>query len=234
MAVDDANRYWTEQREKFFDFDPESGLVPALLRHRPPRRRAPGGPGGVRGDAPAGARARARGRGRRAADRPPGRARRPRGLPGGAARRGRRARVGGEDPRPGRDAAAVVAGRGDRRLRVPQRRRGAVRGPRRGGAADRPLERARRRRPAVLRLRRRGQARAGVDHVRRRSGPAAAAPRPRRASPRRSLRCPSTGPTSATATRPPRTARSWPRRGSSGCSTPRPSSSRASSRRRRR
>ncbi len=25
MAVDDANRYWTEQREKFFDFDPESG-----------------------------------------------------------------------------------------------------------------------------------------------------------------------------------------------------------------
>ena len=25
MAVDDANRYWVEQREKFFDFDPESG-----------------------------------------------------------------------------------------------------------------------------------------------------------------------------------------------------------------
>jgi (1->4)-alpha-D-glucan 1-alpha-D-glucosylmutase len=25
MAVDDANRYWTEQREKFFDVDPESG-----------------------------------------------------------------------------------------------------------------------------------------------------------------------------------------------------------------
>jgi (1->4)-alpha-D-glucan 1-alpha-D-glucosylmutase len=25
MAVDDANRYWTEQREKFFDYDPESG-----------------------------------------------------------------------------------------------------------------------------------------------------------------------------------------------------------------
>jgi (1->4)-alpha-D-glucan 1-alpha-D-glucosylmutase len=25
MAVDDANRYWTEQREKFFDFDAESG-----------------------------------------------------------------------------------------------------------------------------------------------------------------------------------------------------------------
>ena len=25
MAVDDANRYWTEQREKFFDVDPETG-----------------------------------------------------------------------------------------------------------------------------------------------------------------------------------------------------------------
>ena len=60
---------------------PGDRLVPALLRHRPPRRRAPGGPRGVRGDAPAGARARARGRGRRAADRPPRRARRPGGLP---------------------------------------------------------------------------------------------------------------------------------------------------------
>ena len=54
---------------------------PALLRHRPPRRRAPGGPGGVRGDARAGAAAGARGRGRRAADRPSRRARRPRRLP---------------------------------------------------------------------------------------------------------------------------------------------------------
>ena len=26
MAVDDANRYWTEQREKFFDVDAETGL----------------------------------------------------------------------------------------------------------------------------------------------------------------------------------------------------------------
>ena len=25
MAVDESNRYWTEQREKFFDYDPESG-----------------------------------------------------------------------------------------------------------------------------------------------------------------------------------------------------------------
>ena len=35
---------------------------PPLLRHRPPRGRAPGGPGGVRGDAPAGVVARPRGR----------------------------------------------------------------------------------------------------------------------------------------------------------------------------
>src|SRR3954452_21646051 len=25
MATDDANRYWTEQREKFFDVDPDTG-----------------------------------------------------------------------------------------------------------------------------------------------------------------------------------------------------------------
>ena len=54
MAVDDANRYWTERalRRKFFDVDAETGPPPPLLRHRPPRRRAPGGPGGVRGDPP--------------------------------------------------------------------------------------------------------------------------------------------------------------------------------------
>ena len=57
---------------------------PALLRRRPPGRAAPGGPGGLRGDARAGAAARPRGRRRRAADRSPGRARRPGGLPASA------------------------------------------------------------------------------------------------------------------------------------------------------
>ena len=55
-----------------------------------------------------------------------------------AARRRRRARVGGEDPRP-RRAAARLAGRGDGRLRVPRRRRGAVRRPGGRGAADRAV-----------------------------------------------------------------------------------------------
>ena len=75
----------------------------------------------------------ARGARRRAADRPSRRARRPGRLPRAAARRRRRPRLGGEDPRP-RRAAARLAGRGHGRLRVPQRRRRAVRRPRRRGA----------------------------------------------------------------------------------------------------
>ena len=84
MATDDANRFWADRtlREQFFDIDAVTGPPPALLRRRPPGRAAPGGPGGLRGDARAGAAARARGRRRRAADRPSGRARRPGGLPG--------------------------------------------------------------------------------------------------------------------------------------------------------
>ena len=69
----------------------------------------------LRGDACAGAAAGARRRGRRAADRPPGRARRSGRVPRAAAGRGRRARLGGEDPRPGR-APARLAGRGHGRL----------------------------------------------------------------------------------------------------------------------
>ncbi len=208
MATDDANRYWTEQRVEVLRRRRGDREVPPLLRHRPPRRRAPGGPGGVRGDPPAGARARPRRCRRRAADRPPGRAGRPAGLPRAAARRRRRARVGGEDPRPGRDAAAVVAGGGDGRLRVPQRRGGPVRRPRRRGPSDRPVARALRRR--------RGRSReyaaeakleqasttftAEVDRLR-------AQPRPATTCPRRSPRCPSTAPTSATARPRRRTAR---------------------------
>ena len=151
---------------------------PALLRRRPPRRAAPGGPGGLRGDARAGAAARQRGRRRRAADRSPRRAGRPGGLPAAPARRRRRARVGGEDPRP-RRAAARLADRGHRRLRVPQRRLRAVRRPGGRGAADRPVGGDLRRRPALRRARLRGQARADADDVRAR-GRAAAARRARR------------------------------------------------------
>ena len=85
---------------------------------------------------------------------------------------GARARVGGEDPRP-RRAAARLAGRGHGRLRVPQRRRRAVRRPGRRGAADRPVGRAVGRRPPVRRGRLRGQARAGARAVRARGRPAA-------------------------------------------------------------
>ncbi len=124
MAVDDANRYWADPtlRRKFFDIDaatgrhrrffdidhlagvrqedPEvfeetHGLALALVRE--------GLVDGLRIDHPDGL-----------AD--------PAGYLRAAARRRRRARVGGEDPRPGR-AAARLAGVGHGRLRVPQRRR---------------------------------------------------------------------------------------------------------------
>ena len=80
MATDDANPYWAdpERRAQVLRHRPGDRPPPALLRHRPPRRRAPGGPRGVRGDAPARARARARRARRRAARRPPRRARRSR------------------------------------------------------------------------------------------------------------------------------------------------------------
>ena len=153
MAADDANRYWARPGAARAVLRPRPGdrPPPPLLRHRPPRRRAPGGPGGVRGDA----RARAAARRARALvdglriDHPDGLAD-PARLPRAAARRRRRARLGGEDPRP-RRAAARLAGRGHGRLRVPQRRRGAVRRPGRRGAADRAVGRALRRRPAVRR-----------------------------------------------------------------------------------
>ena len=99
-----------------------------------------------------------------------------------AAQRGRRARVGGEDPRPRRAAAGVVAGGGDGRLRVPQRRRGAVRGSGRGGATHGPLARPGRRQPPLPRIRRASQVGAGIDDVRRRSAATSHAPPPGRSS----------------------------------------------------
>ena len=60
MAADDANPYWADPERRGAVLRPRPGdrPAPALLRHRPPRRRAPGGPGGVRRDAPARAGAR--------------------------------------------------------------------------------------------------------------------------------------------------------------------------------
>ena len=118
----------------------------------------------------------------------------------------RRARLGREDPRP-RRAAARLAGRGHGRLRVPQRRGGAVRRPGGRGAADRAVGRGLGRRAAVRRGRRRGQARAGarrtftpeVERLRRLHD------RPATSS-RRWPRCPSTAPTSATASVAPEDA----------------------------
>ena len=167
---------------KFFDIDPGDRPPPPLLRHRPPRGRAPGGPGGVRGDAPARAVAGPRGAvdGLRI-DHPDGLAD-PGGLPRAPARRRRGARVGREDPRP-RRAAARLARRGHGRLRVPQRRGGAVRRPRGRGAADRAVGRGVGRPAAVRRGRGRGQARAGLEHVH--PGGRAPAPPPRPARPRR-------------------------------------------------
>ena len=145
MATDDANPYWADPRaprhgsststprpgrhRRFFDIDHLAGVRqedPEVFAET--HRLALG--------------LVARGARRRAAGRPSRRARRPAGLPGAAARRRRRARLGGEDPRP-RRAAARLARRGHGRLRVPQRRRRAVRRPGRRGAADRAVGRAR-------------------------------------------------------------------------------------------
>ena len=83
MATDDANRYWADPalRAQFFDIDEETGRHRRFFDIDHLAARAPGGPGGLRGDAPAGAAAGARGRRRRAADRPSRRARRPGRLP---------------------------------------------------------------------------------------------------------------------------------------------------------
>ena len=131
----------------------------------------------------------------------------PEGYLRAAARRGRRARVGGEDPRPGRAAAGVVAGRRDGRLRVPQRRGGAVRRPGRRGPPDRALGRPRRRRCAP-----------SASTPTRPSWSRRPPPSPRKCNaftassrattcPRRCPRCRCTGPTSASGRRR-RTSRS--------------------------
>ena len=130
MAASDENPFWRdpELRAKFFDVDTRTGF------HR--RFFDIGELAGVRMEDPEVFEAThaqvlelvARRARRRAADRPSRRARRPARLPRAAAPRRRRARLGGEDPR-ARRGAARLAGRGDGRLRVPERRDGALRRP---------------------------------------------------------------------------------------------------------
>ena len=136
---------------------PRHRLVPALLRHRRPRRGPPGGSRGLRADPPQGRRAPGRRHDRRAPRRPPRRPRRPRRLPPAARGAGRRPGLGREDPAHRRGAAAL-AGRRHHRLRVPRRRDLALRRPRRRGGAHRAVRRADRRDPGVRRGGRRGRA----------------------------------------------------------------------------
>ena len=231
MAVDDANRYWA---------DPE--LRREVLRHRPGDRRATGASSTSTTSRACGRRTPRSSR-RRTGSRWRSCARgsstgcgstTPTGWPtrpatcGALHRRGRRARLGREDPRP-RRAAARLAGRGDGRLRVPQRRAGAVRRPGGGGGAlvARPARRSASSPSRRSSSRRRRRSRREVDRLDR-----IHEVRRRRAAARR--RCPSTAPTTAGASdedrealRARRPARPLRRQaGRSG--------SRASSRRRRR
>ena len=137
MAASDENPFWRDPLWRAQVLRPRLAhrRAPALLRRRRARGRADGGPGGVGDDAREGGRAGARGADRRPADRPPRRACESAPLPRAAARGGDRARLGREDPRAGR-AAARLAGRGHDGLRVPERRRRALRRPGRRGAAD--------------------------------------------------------------------------------------------------
>ena len=136
MAASDENPFWgdPELRATVLRLRPGERLVPALLRHRRAGRRARRGSRGLRDR-----------RTRRcssscATGSSTGCASTiPTGSPTRAAtssgsRRGRRARLGREDPRAGR-APARLAGRGHDRLRVRERRDGALRRPARRGAA---------------------------------------------------------------------------------------------------
>ena len=141
MAADDENPFWRDPlwRAKFFDLDWRTGS------HR--RFFDVGELAGVRMEDPevwevthAKVVELARdGRDRRRPGRPSGRAREPAPLPRAAARGRDRADLGREDPRARRAAAPRLAGRGDDRLRVPERRHGALRRPGRRGAADAAL-----------------------------------------------------------------------------------------------
>ena len=163
MGVSDENRWWADEelRARFFDWDPKDGWyrrffdIDDLAAVRVEDEEV------FAVDPREGPRARARGRRRRPAGGSSRRSRRPGRLPAPPRRRGRGARLGREDPPP-RRGAARLAGRGHRRLRVPQRRDGAVRRPGRRGRAHRPLRRADGRDARVRRGRARGPGPAGA------------------------------------------------------------------------
>ena len=222
MATDDANRFWARPRAAREVLRHRRGdrPPPALLRRRPPGRGAPGGPGGVRGDARAGAAAGARGRRRRAADRPPGRARRPGRLPAAAARRAASSTCGWRRSSTPASTLRDWPVDGTVGYEFLNDVCGAVRRPGGRGAADRPVGRGLRRRPA---LRRAGRSRPSSSRRGRRSRPRSSGCCARRRSgwpgwSARWRRCRSTAPTSSrgrAASRTP-TARRWREAGAAG------------------
>ena len=123
MAAVDENPFWRDLalRQMFFDVDLRTGFHRRFFDVSELGGVEAGGLGGLLGDACEGDRARARGRRRGRAGRPSGRSRESRRVLRPAAGRGRRARLGGEDPRAGRGAPGLAGGRDDR-LRVPERR----------------------------------------------------------------------------------------------------------------
>ena len=131
MAASDENRFWRDPELRAAVLRPRrrDRLAPALLRHRRARRRARRGPGGVRGDAREGARARRA----RASSTACG-STIPTGSPTRAATSSGWRAEGVEHVwvekilEPG-ERAARLAGGGDDRLRVPERRHGALRRP---------------------------------------------------------------------------------------------------------
>ena len=177
MATDDANPYWADPERRATVLRPRSRdrPPPALLRHRPPRRRAPGGPRGVRRDAPAGARARARGARRRAARRPSRRARRSRAATSSGCATAARSTSGWR--RSSTPASSCATGRS--RARSATSSSTTSRALFVDPAGEAPLtalwEELCRRRAAVRRVGGRGQARAGAHDVRARRRLAAAA-----------------------------------------------------------
>ena len=200
MGTGDENRWWSDpdERVRVFDVDPETGHyrrffdiddlagvrvedpeVFSLTHDKVLSLVADGVVDGLRIDHPDGL-----------AD--------PAGYLERVARRRRRARVDREDPA-SRRGAARLARRGDRRLRVPQRRPGRVHRPGGRGAADGAVRVARRRRALVRRDRAGGAARAGARDVRARGRAAAADPRSRAGWRRRWRGCRSTARTCATA-----------------------------------
>ena len=200
MGTGDENRWWADpdERLRVFDVDPETGHYRRFfdiddlagvrvedpevfeLTHRKVLSLLC-----RRGD-------------RGAADRPSRRARRPGRLPRAAGRRGRRSGLGREDPAPRRGAARLARER-HRRLRVPQRRAGAVRRSGGRGVPDAAALRADRRDALLRRGRAGGAARAGARDVSPRGRSACARSTTPAIWRRRSRGCRSTARTCATA-----------------------------------